>query len=235
MEKNNILTPKDNYRDEIDRAIKYSKIKNKKIYYYDSDPTKLTKQIEKITKYGRRKQNVLDEIKRLESSDDPNKDKKIERLEKRDTIGNLGFDSIIILDFDESLKSVTTSLLYTDVSPKKTSFITLNQWFDRSLLKEKTIQPIYFPSINKKNYESFIENYKKNFNTYPNELSFLSYDLVGLVYYLMVKNNYKIDNKIFLEKNQFKGNVGIFDIKENKINYILNFYKVDGNDFIKIF
>jgi len=111
----------------------------------------------------------------------------------------------------------------------------LNQWFDESLLKEKTIQPIYFPSINKKNYESFIKNYKKNFNTYPNELSFLSYDLVGLVYYLMVKNNYKIDNKIFLEKNQFKGNVGIFDIKENKINYILNFYKVDGNDFIKIF
>ena len=235
LKKTIILTPKDNYRDEIDRAIKYSKIKNKKIYYYDSDPTKLTKQIEKITKYGRRKQNVLDEIKRLESSDDPNKDKKIERLEKRDTIGNLGFDSIIILDFDESLKSVTTSLLYTDVSPKKTSFITLNQWFDRSLLKEKTIQPIYFPSINKKNYESFIKNYKKNFNTYPNELSFLSYDLVGLVYYLMVKNNYKIDNKIFLEKNQFKGNVGIFDIKENKINYILNFYKVDGNDFIKIF
>ena len=48
---------------------------------------------------------------------------------------------------------------------------------------------------------------------------------MGLVYYLMVKNNYKIDNKIFLEKNQFKGNVGIFDIKENKINYILNFTK----------
>ena len=235
LKKTIILTPKDNYRDEIDRAIKYSKIKNKKIYYYDTDPTKLTKQIEKITKYGRRKQNVLDEIKRLESSDDPNKDKKIERLEKRDTIGNLGFDSIIILDFDESLKSVTTSLLYTDVSPKKISFITLNQWFDESLLKEKTIQPIYFPSINKKNYEGFVKNYKKNFNAYPNELSFLSYDLIGLVYYLTVKNNYKIDNKIFLEKNQFKGNVGIFDIKENKINYILNFYKVDGNKFIKIF
>ncbi len=235
LKKTIILTPKDNYRDEIDRAIKYSKIKNKKIYYYDSDPTKLTKQIEKITKYGRRKQNVLDEIKRLELSDDPNKDKKIERLEKRDTIGNLGFDSIIILDFDESLKSVTTSLLYTDVSPKNTSFITLNQWFDESLLKDKTIQPIYFPSINKKNYEIFVKNYRENYNTYPNELSFLSYDLVGLVYYLMIKNNYKIDNKIFLEKNRFKGNVGIFDIKENKINYILNFYKVDGNDFIKIF
>ena len=65
-------------------------------------------------------------------------------MEKRDTIGNLGFDSIIILDFDESLKSVTTSLLYTDVSPKKTSFITLNQWFDRSLLKKKLFSQFIF-------------------------------------------------------------------------------------------
>ena len=62
---------------EIKKAIKKSKIKTFKIHYYDSDPTKLTKQIEKITKYPQRKQNVKDEIKRLEESEDPNKDKKI--------------------------------------------------------------------------------------------------------------------------------------------------------------
>tara|TARA_Y100001970_G_scaffold215756_1_gene264075 strand:+ start:8147 stop:9298 length:1152 start_codon:yes stop_codon:yes gene_type:complete len=240
QEKNNlkktiILVPKENYRDEIDKAIKQSKIKKKKIYYYDIDPTKLTKQIEKITKYSQRKQNVLDEIKRLENSDDENKDKKIERLEKRDTIGKLGFDSVIISDFDESLKSITTSLLYTDVSPKKISFITLNQWFDKSLLKETTTQPIYFPSINKKNYDKFLSDYKKNFNTYPNQLSFLSYDLIGLVYYLIAQNNFEFDKKIFIKKNTFKGKIGIFEIKENKVNHILNFYKVEGDDFKKIF
>ena len=57
------------------------------------------------------------------------------------------------------LKSVITSLLYTDVSPKNKYFITFNQWFDESLLNEKTIQPIYYPSINKKN----LENFKINF------------------------------------------------------------------------
>ena len=39
-----------------------------------------------------RKQNVLDEIKRLENSEDPNKEKKIEILEKKDTLGKLNFD-----------------------------------------------------------------------------------------------------------------------------------------------
>ena len=57
------------------------------------------------------------------------KKKKIENLEKKDTLGGINFDSVIIADFDESLKSVTTSLLYTDVSSTRIHYITLNQWF----------------------------------------------------------------------------------------------------------
>ena len=68
-----LLIPKENYKEEIEEAIKQSKIKTSEVYYYDSDPTKLTNQIEKITKYSQRKQNVKDEIKRLESSDEINK------------------------------------------------------------------------------------------------------------------------------------------------------------------
>ena len=83
------------------------------------------------------------------------KEKKIENLKKRDTLGKINFDSVVIADFDENLKSVATSLLYTDVSSKRISYITLNQWFDESLLKENSLHPIYFPSINKNNYELF--------------------------------------------------------------------------------
>ena len=235
IKKTIILIPKKNYKEEIEKAIKQSKIKNSNIYYYDTDPTKLTSQIEKITRYPQRKQNLKDEIKRIEKSDELNKEIKINQLKKRDTLGKIHFDSVIISDFDETLKSITTSLLYTDVSPKKIYFITLNQWFDESLLKETSSQPIYFPSINKENYDEFINIYYKTFNEYPNQLSFLSYDLVGLVYYLIIQNNFIVDPKMFLKKNMFKGKVGIFEIKNNKINHILNFYKVEDNNFKKIF
>jgi len=66
-------------------------------------------------------------------------------------------------------------------------------------------------------------------------LSFLSYDLIGLVYYLIAQNNFIIDQKIFIKKNKFKGKIGIFEIKGNKINHILNFYKVNDGEFKKIF
>ena len=235
IEKTIILIPKENYKEEIEKAIQQSKIKVNKVHYYESDPTKLTNQIEEITKYFQRKQNLENEIKRLEKSNKPNKKRETEDLKKLDTLGKVDFDAIIISDFDESLKSITTSLLYTDVSPKDVYFITLNQWFDESLLKETSSQPIYFPSINKENYDYFIKTYHETFNEYPNQLSFLSYDLIGLVYYLIVKNNFVVSKKMFLKKNMFKGKIGIFDIKNNKINHILNFYKVEDGSFKKIF
>jgi len=235
IKKTIFLTPDVNYKNEIKKAISNSKIKIIKNYIYNTDPTKLTQQIEKITRYDIRKQNLEDEIIRLEKSNQNNKERLIENLKKKDTLGKVKFDSIIIADFDESLKSVTTSLLYTDISPKKKYFITLNQWFDESLLKEISSQPLYFPSINKKNYEKFSSEYFKKFNHYPNELSFLSFDLVGLVYYLILQNDSIINEKIFIKKTLFKGKVGIFEIKNNKINYILNFYKVENDEFKKIF
>ena len=235
LERSILLIPNSNFRSEIEDAVVKTKIKLKDKFVYDTDPTILTSQIEKLTRYKIRKQNLKDEIKRLENSDEANKENKILNLEKKDTLGGINFDSVIIADFDESLKSVTTSLLYTDVSSNRVNYITLNQWFDKSILKEENLQPIYFPSINKENYDNFVSEYFKIYNDYPNQISFLSFDLVGLVYFLIYKNDFVIDNKIFYKKNKFKGKIGIFEINKNKISHILNFYVAENNNFKKIF
>ena len=237
VKKTIFLTPKLNYELEVKKAVKKSKIKISKHYDYDTEPTKLTSQIEKITNYKIRKQNLKDEIRRVENSDLVDKEKQLEKLKKKYTIGKVKFDSIIISDFDESLKSVITSLLYTDVSPKNKFIITFNQWFDNTLLSEETIQPIYYPSINKKNLNDFESRFYKEFNIYPNYLSLLTYDLVGLIYYLTINLNSDVTDieKLFKKENFFKGKIGTFEIKDNKINHKLNFYKIEDGKLKKIF
>ena len=235
IKKSILLTPDLDYKNEIKQGLKESKIKISKHYIYNTEPTKLTKQIEKITNYKIRKQNLADEITRVENSDLPDKEQQLEKLKKRYTIGNVNFNSVIISDFDESLKSVITSLLYTDVSPKKKYFITFNQWFNKDLLNEEIIQPIYYPSINKKNLENFNDKFLKKFNKTPNHLSLLSYDLVGLIYYLSLKSDFTNINILFKKENTFKGKIGIFDIKDNKINHRLNFYKIENEVIEEIF
>ncbi len=229
------LIPRSQFKNEIEEAINKTKIKHKRVFYYDREPTKLTKQIENLTNYQARKNNLKNEIKRIEGLSFKDKDKKIQNLKKRDTLGNINFDSVVIADFDENLKSVATSLLYTDVSSKRISYITLNQWFDESLLKESSLHPLYFPSINKSNYEIFMNVFKDTYGLDGDQLSFLSYDLIGLVYFLIYENNFNISKKIFYKKNKFMGKIGIFEISKNTITHQLNFYSIQDNKFKKIF
>ena len=235
LERSIFLIPNSDFKLEIEDAISKTNIKLKDTFIYDTDPTLLTSQIEKLTRYSQRKKRLKNEIERLENSNELNKENKIANLEKKDTLGGINFDSVIIADFDESLKSVTTSLLYTDVSSKRIHYICLNQWFDKSLLKEKSLQPIFFPSVNKDNYETYIDEYLNIFQKKPNQISFLSYDLIGLVYYLIFQNDFIIDEKIFYKKNRFKGKIGIFEINKNKIIHLLNFYVAEDDKFKKIF
>ena len=79
IKKTIFLTPDVDYKSEIEKAIDNSKIKILGNYIYKTDPTKLTKQIEEITNYKRRKQNLKDEIVRLEKSNQNNKERLIER------------------------------------------------------------------------------------------------------------------------------------------------------------
>ena len=91
-QKNNLLesiflVPRSEYKKEIEIAVKKTKIEHKDIFYYDREPTKLTKQIEDLTRYKIRKNNLQDEIKRIEGLSFKDKEKKIQNLKKKRYVG----------------------------------------------------------------------------------------------------------------------------------------------------
>ena len=62
-----------------------------------------------------------------------------------------------------------------------------------------------------------------------------SYDYIICNGIFTLKNDLTEINKSFKSKNSFKGKIGIFDIKNNKINHRLNFYKINKGNLEKIF
>ena len=98
LERSIFLIPNSNYKNELEIAIEKTKINLKDKFVYNIDPTILTGQIEKLTRYKQRKENLLAEIKRLENLEDTSKALKIENLKKKDTLGGINFDSVIIGD-----------------------------------------------------------------------------------------------------------------------------------------
>ena len=228
-----ILYPENDYSKHIEKNIKLINFPNSKKFKYSQNPEKLTKQIEKLTNYKQRKMNLESRVKKLEGSEELKDIRELNKLKQRYTLGKVNFDSVIILDFGDSLKSVLTSLAYTDVADKDILIITGNQWFDKGILEETSINNFYFPSINLNNFRNFNKSFFKVYNYIPNEISILAYDSVGLIYYLW-KNLGAIKSiNDFNFKKDIKGKLGKFKISENKVIQDLNIYRIKEGKFIQ--
>ena len=228
-----ILYPKNEFSKHVEENIKSANFTNTKLFSYSSDPKILTKQIEKLTNYKQRKINLESRVKKLEGSEEPKDIRELNLLKQRYTLGKVNFDSLIIVDFGDGLKSVLTSLAYTDVSDKDILITTANQWFDDEVFKETSIKNFYFPSINLKNFQKFNKKFYEIYNYKPNEITILAYDIVGLIYYVW-KNEKNINSSNNFNLNtDIKGKIGKFKISENKVTQKLLIYKIENGKFIE--
>ena len=228
-----IMFPKNKYSKLIEEKLNNLDLKNSRIFKYSSNPEVLTGEIEILTNYSQRKKSLELRKKMFEDKEDEQSIKELQRLEQLYTLGNVNFDSVIIIDFGNNLKSVLTSLVYTDVDQNKVLFTTINQWFDKSIFYENTIKNLYYPSINYEEFEKYNKNYFKKFNSHPSEITILTYDALGLIYYAWKKNG-KIESiNDFSFKKKIKGKIGTFSFKDNKVLQDLSIYKTENNKFIK--
>ena len=228
-----IMYPKNQYKELIEEKLNDLNLKNVKIFTYSSNPEVLTGEIELLTNYSQRKKNLELRKKLFEDKEDEQSVKQLERLEQLYTLGSVNFDSVIIIDFGSNLKSVLTSLIYADVSQKKVLFTTINQWFDESIFYENTIQSLYYPSINYKEFKKYNKNYYSKFKSYPNEITILAYDALGLIYYAWKTNDEIKSVNDFSFKNKIKGKIGTFSFKDKKVIQELDIYRVKDNKFTK--
>ena len=228
-----IMYPKNNYLKLIEKKLESLKLKNIKTFTYSSNPEVLTGEIEILTNYTQRKRNLELRKKMFEDKDDKQSTRELERLEQLYTLGDVNFDSVIIIDFGNNLKSVLTSLVYTDVSQDKVLFTTINQWFDESIFYENTIENLYYPSVNYKEFKKYNNNFYDKFKIYPNEITILAYDALGLIYYAWKKNGEINSVNDFLFKNKIKGKIGTFSLKNGRVIQELDIYKTDKKKFIK--
>ena len=131
--KDSYYVSKNKYAEFIKQKISKLNLNEIKSFQYNPDPQVLTGEIEILTNYSQRKKNLQLRKKMFEDKDDEQSVKQLEYLEQLYTLGEVNFDSVIIIDFGSSLKSVLTSLVYTDVDQSKVLFTTVNQWFDESI------------------------------------------------------------------------------------------------------
>ena len=230
-----LLSPKSEFNYQSESVNKKDVLKFYRTYSYDTNPKKITGEIEKITKYRERKKDLERRIKILEKSDLYKHKQELKKLEQMHTLGKVNFDSVVVIDFGERLKSVLTSFMFSDVPSNEVKFFTINQWFDETFFNENAMQNLHFPSIDLKNLKKFKKKFSKIYNEKPNEVSILAYDALGLIYYCWVNNNFQFKSDQLYNKEGFKGLHGEFLIENNLSKQKLKIYKVSEKNFIKVY
>ena len=230
-----LLSPKSKFIDQLESVAKKDVLKFYRTYSYDVSPKKITGEIEKITKYRERKKNLEKRIKILEKSYLYKDKNELKKLEQMHTLGEVNFDSVVIIDFGERLKSVLTSFMFSDVTSNEVNFFTINQWFDETFFSENAMQNLHFPSIDLKNLKKFNKKFLKTYNEKSNEVSILAYDALGLIYYCWANNNFQFRKDQLYNKKGFKGLHGEFIIENNLSKHKLKIYKVSEKKFIKVY
>ena len=194
-----LLSPKSEFIYQSKSVAEKDILQFYRTYSYDTNPKKITGEIEKITKY------------------------------------KVNFDSVVIVDFGERLKSVLSSFMFSDVPSDEVNFFTINQWFDESLFNENAMQNLHFPSIDFDNLKKFKKNFLNTFDEDPNEVSILAYDALGLIYYCWSNNNFQFKQDQLYTKEGFKGLHGEFFIENNLSKQKLKIYQVSKNKFVKVY
>ena len=230
-----LLSPKSEFAYQIETVEEKDILKFYRTYSYDTNPKKITGEIEKITNYRERKKDLERRIKILEKSDLYKDKNELKKLEQMHTLGKVSFDSVVVIDFGERLKSVLTSFMFSDISAEDVKFFTINQWFDKTLFDESASQNLHFPAIDLNNLEKFKKKYTNTFKQTPNEVSILAYDILGLIYYCWFKNDFNFKAEQLYSKNGFKGLHGEFRIEGNQSKQKLKIYKVSEKKFIKVY
>ena len=229
-----LLSPKSHFSNQV-KIIEDSKLKFYKVFLYSDIPKRITDDIKKITNYQERKKNLERRIEILKHSELYKDKKELEELEQKHTLGKVSFDSVIVVDFGERLKSVLTSFLFSDISSEDVNFFTLNQWFDKTLFDENASQNLYFPAIDFDNLKKFKKKYLDSYEEKPNVVSILAYDALGLIYYCWLNNNAHFETNQLYSKNGFKGLHGKFVIKNNLSKHQLGIYKVHKKKFLRVY
>ena len=216
------------------REMELRQIKFRNKYRYQSFK-EISPKARNATSYDWRHKKLLDQIKILQSSEELKDIKRLKILEQLDTLGGVSYEQVFIPAFDNELISVVSFFDYYDVNYSNVEFVTLNQWFNKTILIEPSLQNIIFPSINYKNFQELNTKFKDNYNKEISNIEIIAYDTIPLLVSIWNEKKDKIFTIQDFRNKEFKGKVGIFKINQyNFAEHKLDLYQVKKGTFKKI-
>ena len=234
-----IIAPENSYGKRIiKKSEDYLSLKdtniNKKVLFDEKNPD-FYEIAKNISNYDLRKNALKVEIERLKAVNTFESNQEIKLLKRKDTLGKLEFEGLLIaVESFQQLSLLSSILPYYDVDQKEVQYLGTSIWNKDTIIKEPGLENSVFVSLNKNKVQVFNTLYKNSFNKNPHPIAIYAFDTIGLISSLN-KNNLLINKENILSLDGFNGLSGKFKFKKNgEVSRSLMLYRIQNEKIINV-
>ena len=191
----------------------------------------IDKKIKEFSEYSQRKKKLQVQIDHVTNSslNDEEKTSEIEKLSQMETFGPIPYDAIIINESGSKLLEILSLLAYYDVNAKNSFIIGTRGNDGYRDLNENVFENTFYVSSQAEQKVDYDLKYSSEFFSNPNNINYLTSDLVKLLNLISKKNDGLIENF------KFEGVLGLGEItKSNKVKRDFYLMKYTKNKVRKI-
>lgn len=182
-----------------------------RLSFYNPVGTDFTDQVRAMSNYDIRRSNLKARIRALEARDDEVSRAALAQLRRRDTLGGLDFEAILLPTLDPLvLRSLVSQLAQYDVSQPEIRILGLSLWDEfGNLSSEPPLIGSWYVAPPDNSWRLFAKRYKQTYDRLPPTLAALAYETTALAI-LSSQADQPFSRESLVNPKGYQGVLGIF-------------------------
>lgn len=187
--------------------------------YYDPQASDFSDSVKVLADYDKRREALLQQRAMLQRQRDEVSRRALKRLERRDTIGDVDFDAILIPETGQRLRALASLLPYFDVDSPAVRILGLRDWDEIPRPQaEPALIGAWYSAPSPGERDRFAQRFRASFGRPPARLASLAYDATALAAVLAQgENGPDFSFEALTNPNGFLGVDGLFRLNANGV------------------
>ena len=182
---------------------------------YSQGTLPATEAVKQLGNYRQRRAALLAEQGRLSQQGGADSRRALKRLEKKETLGDVPFEAVLLLETGQSLRATAPLLPYYEIDTRKVRILGIDDWSSRSLRREPTLAGAWYAGPSPVAHADFVKRFAAVYKTLPHALAALAYDVTALAAVKGGKGAGGFGLDQLTAASGFVGSVGLFRLRQD--------------------
>ena len=185
---------------------------------YADDIPSIDRAVRRLARYDRRKA-ALDEYRdALKRRGDDESLDILKRLEKRDTMGDVDFDAILVPSGSSPVYAIAARLPYYDIPSDRVRVLGISTWDRLELRYEPALRGAWYASPATELGSLFRKRFAEAFGKTPGPLAALAYDAAAVAALLGRRPGADFSARALIDSRGFEGASGLFRFRADGLS-----------------